>query len=153
MWEIMQTQRKRHKMRIKNRSWILICIEPAFSFIDNTFLYKNQYSMFFQRIVPWDLKNSLGHLGEIAEDLVALGVEDHKALIKVVVLHGGGGVQGGQAVARLDLQGRVHCKKCYSFSRIQQGCQKPNSPWIGIIKLFLSRESLVCDIPARDGKI
>jgi hypothetical protein len=43
------------------------------------------------------------HLGEIAEDLVALGVEDHEALIKVVVLHGGGGVQGGQAVARLDL--------------------------------------------------
>jgi len=43
------------------------------------------------------------HLWEVAEDLVALGVEDHKALIKVVVLHGGGGVEGGQAVARLDL--------------------------------------------------
>jgi hypothetical protein len=27
----------------------------------------------------------------------------------------------------------------------------PNSPWPGIIKLFLARESLVNDIPARDG--
>jgi hypothetical protein len=29
----------------------------------------------------------------------------------------------------------------------------PKSPWQGIIKLFPARESLVSDIPARDGKI
>jgi hypothetical protein len=29
----------------------------------------------------------------------------------------------------------------------------PSSPWPGIIKLFLARESLVSDIPAGDGKI
>ena len=64
--------------------------------------------MFFSKDSSMRFKKLFSaHLGEIAEDLVALGVEDHKALIKVVVLHGGGGVQGGQAVARLDLQGTV----------------------------------------------
>jgi hypothetical protein len=29
----------------------------------------------------------------------------------------------------------------------------PNSSWPGIIKLFPARETLVRDIPARDGKI
>jgi hypothetical protein len=33
------------------------------------------------------------------------------------------------------------------------GCHQPNSPWPGIIKLFPTRESLVNDIPAGDGKI
>ena len=46
----------------------------------------------------------LPHLGEVAKDLVALGVEDHEALVEVVMLHGGGGVQRGQGVAALDLQ-------------------------------------------------
>jgi hypothetical protein len=43
-------------------------------------------------------------------------------------------------------------KKRLQFSRTQPGCHLPNSPWLGIIKLFLARESLVCDIPAGDGK-
>jgi hypothetical protein len=43
--------------------------------------------------------------------------------------------------------------KGYHFSRPQPGCHLPNSPWPGIIKLFPARESLVSDIPARDGKI
>ncbi len=46
----------------------------------------------------------------------------------------------------------VHCKKVYRFSRHWPGCHKPNSPWPGIIKLFPARESLVGDIPVRDGK-
>ena len=74
--------------------------------------------MFFSKDSPMRFKKLFFvHLGEIAEDLVALGVEDHKALIKVVVLHGGGGVQGGQAVARLDLikvrKGKVRSPDVY----------------------------------------
>jgi hypothetical protein len=50
---------------------------------------------------------------------------------------------------------KVHCKKGWQFSRPQPGCHLlvPNSSWLGILKLFLARESLVSDIPARDGKI
>ncbi len=44
-------------------------------------------------------------------------------------------------------------KKCYRFSRPQPGCHLPNSPWTGIIKFFPSRESLVSDMPAGEGKI
>jgi hypothetical protein len=44
-------------------------------------------------------------------------------------------------------------KKGLRFSRPQPGCHFPNSPWPGIIKLFLARESLVSEIPAGDGKI
>ncbi len=43
-------------------------------------------------------------------------------------------------------------KKVIGFSRPQQGCHLPNSPWPGILKLFSARESLVSDIPAGDGK-
>ncbi len=43
-------------------------------------------------------------------------------------------------------------KKSYHFFRPQPGCHLPNSPWLGIIKLFPTRESLVSDIPAGDGK-
>jgi hypothetical protein len=39
------------------------------------------------------------------------------------------------------------------FSRPQPGCHLSNSPWPVIIKFFPARESLVGDIPARDGKI
>ncbi len=45
-----------------------------------------------------------------------------------------------------------HCKKSLRFYRPQPGCHLPNSPWTGIIKLFLSRESLVSDIPLKTGK-
>jgi len=44
-------------------------------------------------------------------------------------------------------------KKCYRISRPLPGCHLPNSPWPGIIKLFPTRESLVIDISAGDGKI
>jgi hypothetical protein len=44
------------------------------------------------------------HLRKVAKDLVALGVEDHEALIKVMVLHGGGRIEGSQGVAGLDLE-------------------------------------------------
>ncbi len=37
-------------------------------------------------------------------------------------------------------------------SRLQPGCQLPNSTRTGIIKLFPAREGLVSDIPAGDGK-
>jgi hypothetical protein len=43
-------------------------------------------------------------------------------------------------------------KKGYRFSLPQPGCHSPNSPWPGIIKFFLARESLLSDIPAGDGK-
>jgi hypothetical protein len=43
-------------------------------------------------------------------------------------------------------------KEGYNFSRPQPGCHQPNSPYPVIIKLFPARESLVCDIPAGDGK-
>ena len=43
------------------------------------------------------------HLGHIRQDLIAVAVEQHDALVEVVVLHGGGGVQPGQTVAGLDL--------------------------------------------------
>jgi hypothetical protein len=44
-------------------------------------------------------------------------------------------------------------KKSLPFSHPQPGCNLPNSPWNVIIKLFPSRERLVSDIPAGDGKI
>ncbi len=44
----------------------------------------------------------------------------------------------------------THCKKGSPFSRPQPGCHWLNSPWAGI---FPTRESLVSDILARDGKI
>jgi hypothetical protein len=43
--------------------------------------------------------------------------------------------------------------KGYPFSRLQPGCHLQNSPWPGIIKPFLARESLVSDIPTGDGKM
>jgi hypothetical protein len=45
----------------------------------------------------------------------------------------------------------LHCKKG-QFSRPQQGCHLPNSPWPGIVKLFPARESLLSDVLAGDGK-
>ncbi len=48
---------------------------------------------------------------------------------------------------------QIHCKKGWRFSRPQPGCHLPNSPWPEKIYLFPARESLVCDIPAGDGKI
>jgi hypothetical protein len=39
------------------------------------------------------------------------------------------------------------------YSRPQPGCHSTNSPWPGIMKLFLAREILVNDIPAGDGQI
>jgi hypothetical protein len=44
-------------------------------------------------------------------------------------------------------------KKDYRFSRLQQGCHKPNSHRPGIIKVFPARKSLVSDILAGDRKI
>ncbi len=41
----------------------------------------------------------------------------------------------------------------FAVSRPQSGCHLPNPPWAEIIKLFPSRESLVSDIPAGDGKL
>ncbi len=35
----------------------------------------------------------------------------------------------------------------------QSGCNRPNSPWLALIKLFPARESLVSDIPAGDVNI
>ncbi len=49
-------------------------------------------------------------------------------------------------------QGTNTVKKVSGFSRPQPGCDWPNTPWSGIIKLFPARESLVRDIPAGDGK-
>jgi hypothetical protein len=37
----------------------------------------------------------------------------------------------------------VHCKKGKPFSWPQPGCHKPNCPWLGKIKSFPSRKSLV----------
>ncbi len=42
--------------------------------------------------------------------------------------------------------------KRLSFFPPQPGCHQPNSPWLGIIKLFLTRENLISDIPAGDGE-
>jgi hypothetical protein len=47
----------------------------------------------------------------------------------------------------------VHCKKSLPFSRPQPGYHLTNSAWSGKIKLFPARESLVRDIPARDGNM
>jgi hypothetical protein len=44
-------------------------------------------------------------------------------------------------------------KKASDFLLSHPGCQSPNSPWPGIIKLFPARERLVSDIPDRNGKI
>ena len=41
------------------------------------------------------------------EDVVALRAEDHDALVKVVVLHGGGGVEDGERRVHLGLEGVV----------------------------------------------
>ncbi len=46
----------------------------------------------------------------------------------------------------------LHCKKGQRFSRPMPGCYLPNSPWMGIIKLFPYRESLVSDIPAGENR-
>jgi hypothetical protein len=67
------------------------------------------------------------------------GHETYSADFHIFRERGGGGV--------------LHCKKGYRFPvRLQLGCHLPNSSWPGIIKLFPARESLVCDIPAGDGK-
>ena len=50
---------------------------------------------------------SATYLREVGQDLVALGVEYHEALVEVVVLHRGGGVEARQRRARLDLEGVV----------------------------------------------
>jgi hypothetical protein len=42
-------------------------------------------------------------------------------------------------------------KRLVVFS--QPGCNLPNSPWPGIIKLFPPMESLVNDIPAGNGNV
>ncbi len=47
----------------------------------------------------------------------------------------------------------LHRKKGYRFSRPQPGCQIPNSPWPGIIKLFPPRENLVSDVLLGTAKI
>jgi hypothetical protein len=44
-------------------------------------------------------------------------------------------------------------KKGQPFSCPQPGCHWANSSWLGIIKLFLARQSLFSDIPAGDGKM
>ena len=41
------------------------------------------------------------------EDVVALRAEDHDALVEVVVLHGGGGVEDGERRVHLGLEGVV----------------------------------------------
>ncbi len=46
-----------------------------------------------------------------------------------------------------------HCKKGQQFSLPLQGCHLPNTPRPVIIKLLPAGESLVCDIPAGNGKI
>jgi hypothetical protein len=44
-------------------------------------------------------------------------------------------------------------KNGWRFSRPQQGCHLPNSPTRpGIMKISPASESLVSDLPARDGK-
>jgi hypothetical protein len=48
---------------------------------------------------------------------------------------------------------RYTVKKGSGLSRPQPGCHLPNSPWFGIIRLFLAKERLVSDIPAVDRKI
>jgi hypothetical protein len=48
---------------------------------------------------------------------------------------------------------RYTVKKDYRIFHPQPGCHLPNSPWRGIIKIFLARESLVSDIPSGDGKM
>jgi hypothetical protein len=53
----------------------------------------------------------------------------------------------------------IHCKKSLatfpspagmSLTKLSLGVILQNSPWVGIIKLFQPRESLVSDIPAGD---
>ncbi len=44
-------------------------------------------------------------------------------------------------------------KKVSDFPVYSWDVTYPNSPWPGVIKLFLARESLVSDIPAGDVKI
>ena len=41
------------------------------------------------------------------KDVVALRAEDHDALVEVVVLHGGGGVEDGEGRVHLGLEGVV----------------------------------------------
>jgi acetamidase/formamidase len=71
------------------------------------------------------------------------------------------GALNNAAAKKLDLEAwfpgtsipYVHCKKRIAVSHPQPGCHLPNSPWLGMIKLFPPRESLVSDIPAGDRKI
>ncbi len=60
-------------------------------------------------------------------------------------------VKEAEQIRKVPLK-RVHCKKGLWLSRPHPGCNKPNSPWPGVIELFPARESLVSDIPAGDGK-
>jgi hypothetical protein len=56
------------------------------------------------------------------------------------------------AVFSLDTE-KIHCKKRLSIFPSPAGMSPTKSPWPGRIKLFPTRESLVVDIPAGDGKI
>jgi hypothetical protein len=42
----------------------------------------------------------------------------------------------------------LHCKNMFFPFLSQPGCHLPNSPWLGIVKLFPAMESLVSDITA-----
>jgi hypothetical protein len=47
----------------------------------------------------------------------------------------------------------VHCKKRLAIFLSQAWLSLTKSRWPGIIKFFPAKKSLVCDMPARDGKM
>jgi hypothetical protein len=54
--------------------------------------------------------------------------------------------------ARSHPSNTAHCKKWFPIFLSPAG-MSPNSLWLGIIKLFPARESLISDIPTGDRKI
>ena len=73
---------------------------------------------------------------EVGQDLVALGVEYHEALVEVVVLHRGGGVESRQRRAGLDLEGVVGAAVVQVVA--QAGHQQPQAGhWAQLLQLCL----------------
>lgn len=89
-------------------------------------------------------KNLKAHLKYV----ITFAVQYHDALVKVVVLHGGGGVQDGQGALRLGLEGVVGAPVVQVVA--QTGDQQPQDLQVGHEALHLARlehrEHSLCDV-------
>jgi hypothetical protein len=76
----------------------------------------------------------------------------HGSIRELLMLQSSGMRSLWRSVYRISLQDSKTVKKVSGFPVLNRGCNLANSPWLGIIKYFPARESLVSDILVVDGK-